>query len=143
MSQKKQHNRSRGQALLEFALTVTVLLLLVGGIVDVARMYFAYQTVSEAAHEGAIYGSLHAGDSAGINARIDKSSQVMEDAATSGNVTVNISYNTAPCANGTNTIEVKVTFDMALHMPLTMAMFGDSIPISATEQAVILQPACP
>ncbi len=140
---KQTQKSPRGQALLEFALTITVLLLLVGGIVDVARMYFAYQTVSEAAHEGAIYGSLHAGDDAGIVSRVTKSSQVMEDAASSGNVAVDITYDTAACANGTNVIKVKVTFDMALHMPVTMAMFGDSLPISATEQAVILQPSCP
>ena len=132
----------RGQALLEFALMVTILLMLVGGVIDIGRIYYAYQVVSEAAEEGALYASLHAGDNVGITTRVQRSSDVIQKAADAGIITVEVQYSGGQCANGTNMVEVDVTYNLALHMPLTMAMFGNSIPITGKERAVVLQPAC-
>ena len=44
---------SRGQALVEFALILPVLLLLIFGVVDAGRLIFTYNTVSNAARDGA------------------------------------------------------------------------------------------
>jgi Flp pilus assembly protein TadG len=44
--------RSRGQALAEFALILPILLLLLLGIVDMGRLIYAYNAVSNAAREG-------------------------------------------------------------------------------------------
>ncbi len=140
--EKHQRKPARGQALLEFALTITILLLLVGGVVDIARMYFAYQVASEAAHEGALYGALRPDEQANITTRVVKSSSITQDAASAGAIDVAITYTGDTCADGANSLEVKVTYRLKLHMPITMAMFGDEIAISAEEKAVILQPAC-
>lgn len=43
----------RGQALVEFALVLPLLLLLIFGVVDAGRLIFAYNTVSNAARNGA------------------------------------------------------------------------------------------
>ncbi len=48
-----------GSTLVEFALVAPVLLLLLIGIFDVARIVNAYVTVSHASREGAHYASLH------------------------------------------------------------------------------------
>ena len=139
----RQRRAPQGQALLEFALIVTVLLLMVGGIVDVARMYFAYQVASEAAHEGALFGALHADNEAAIRTRVVRSSDVMQAAADNGRIQVTVQTSEGKaCADGTNMVVVEVKYTLPLHMPVTMAMFGDEIPISATEQALVLQPAC-
>jgi Flp pilus assembly protein TadG len=45
--------RTRGQALVEFALVLPLLLLLVFGIVDAGRLIYAYNTVSNSARNGA------------------------------------------------------------------------------------------
>lgn len=50
-------SRPAGQSTVEFALTVPVLLLLLFGIVDVARVFQAYVTVQHAAREAARYAS--------------------------------------------------------------------------------------
>lgn len=49
----------RGTSLVEFALIAPLLLLLLIGIVDVARIVNAYVTVSHASREGAHWASLH------------------------------------------------------------------------------------
>lgn len=49
--------RSRGQALVELALILPVLLVMVAGAIDVGRLFFAYVTIEDAAKEGALYGA--------------------------------------------------------------------------------------
>ena len=48
--------RQRGQSLVEFALSSVVLLLLVGGLVDIGRAIYISEALSNAAREGARYG---------------------------------------------------------------------------------------
>jgi len=47
--------RSRGQALIEFALVLPLLLLLIVGAMDLGRMFFAKIVITNAAREGANY----------------------------------------------------------------------------------------
>lgn len=54
--------RSRSQALIEFALAITVFMVLVLGTFDLARAYVAWTVVSNAAREAARYGAAHVGD---------------------------------------------------------------------------------
>lgn len=51
-------NAQRGQSLVEMALTLPVVLMLLMGIMDFGRMMFLYSQVSNAAREGARYGSV-------------------------------------------------------------------------------------
>lgn len=51
--------RSRGQSLVEFALILPVLLLLLFGILDLGRGVYAYNTISNAAHQGARVASVN------------------------------------------------------------------------------------
>jgi Flp pilus assembly protein TadG len=53
----------RAQALVEFALSITVFMLLVVGTFDLARAYLAYTVVSNAAREAARYGVVHSTES--------------------------------------------------------------------------------
>jgi Flp pilus assembly protein TadG len=49
--------RQRGQSLVEFALSSVVLLLLVGGLVDIGRAIFISEALSNATREGARHGA--------------------------------------------------------------------------------------
>jgi Flp pilus assembly protein TadG len=49
----------RGQSLVEFALSSVVLLLLVGGLVDIGRAIYISEALSNAAREGARYGASY------------------------------------------------------------------------------------
>jgi hypothetical protein len=56
MHQATKQDAERGQALIEFALTVPIFLMLVFGIIDLARLIFAYTQVIDAARQGVRYG---------------------------------------------------------------------------------------
>lgn len=53
---RKHQPSQRGQALVEFALVAPILVILIFGFVDVARLYNAWVTIQGAAREGARYG---------------------------------------------------------------------------------------
>jgi hypothetical protein len=55
----KEAVREEGQATLEFALVILLLMLLVFGIVDFSRLLFAYATMANGVREGARYGIVH------------------------------------------------------------------------------------
>ena len=56
----------RGQGLLEFALVVVFLLLTMFAIIDFARVFFGYATMSNGVREGARYAIVHPDDLTGI-----------------------------------------------------------------------------
>ncbi len=58
--------RSKGQSVVELAISMPVLLLLLLGTVDMGRVFFDYIEMRNAVVEGATYGSRHPSDTAGI-----------------------------------------------------------------------------
>ncbi len=68
---RRGRGRARGQALVEFSLVFPLMLLLVFGLIDLGRVVYTNNALSEAAREGARYGSVQARsatDIAGIEA---------------------------------------------------------------------------
>lgn len=53
---KKRRRRERGQSLVEFAMIAPLLVILIFGFVDTARLYQAWVTIQGAAREGARFG---------------------------------------------------------------------------------------
>lgn len=51
--------RDRGQAMLEFALVLLLLLLILLGTIDFARLFFTWSSMANAAREGARFGTVH------------------------------------------------------------------------------------
>ena len=58
--------RERGQGLLEFALVVAFLAITMFAIIDFARVFFGYATMSNGVREGARYAVVHPEDDGGI-----------------------------------------------------------------------------
>jgi len=58
-----EQNKEQGQSLTEFAISLVVILLLLAGVVDLGRAFFAYIIIRDAAQEGAVYGAIHANES--------------------------------------------------------------------------------
>ena len=48
-----------GQSLVEIALTLTIAIIILSGILDLGRVYFTYLALQDAAAEGAAYGLIH------------------------------------------------------------------------------------
>lgn len=61
-------HRSRGQAIVESAMVLPILILLVMGVIDVGRVIFAHVALQEATQEGAIYGAYNPLAGASCNA---------------------------------------------------------------------------
>jgi hypothetical protein len=60
MRRLARRDRSRGQSLVEFALTLPILLLIIFGLIDLGRAVFISNSLAEAARDGARYGSVQA-----------------------------------------------------------------------------------
>lgn len=73
--------RERGQSLVELAIALPLFLIVLLGIIDFGRVFYAYVTITNASREGARYGSLHPLQEADIKQR------VMDEAAST--VTIN------------------------------------------------------
>jgi hypothetical protein len=63
---RTRRHASSGQDLVEFALIVPLLLLLLLGIAEFSLIIFSYDSIANAAREGARYGAVHPTDTTGI-----------------------------------------------------------------------------
>ena len=63
----KDRKKEKGQALVEFALTVILFLFLIFGIIEVGRLIFSVAAIRTAAREGARYGSAAGGLASGVD----------------------------------------------------------------------------
>ena len=63
--QSRTGRRSRGQAMVEFALVAPMLFLLLFGIIEAGRFIFYYQTLSHATREGARYAIVNGANTLG------------------------------------------------------------------------------
>lgn len=129
---------AQGQSLVELAISILVLIYLLSGAVEFGIAFFQFVQLRDAAQEGALYGSLNPGDTAGITARIQGSSDSPIDLTT---ITPAITYSGAQCEG--NGITVTLTFNHQVFMPFMSAIIGNTIPITATVTDTILTPICP
>jgi hypothetical protein len=151
------HNITRkpkegGQSMVELALTITLLMVLLSGTIDLGRAFFTWLTMRDAAQEGASYGSI-APPSASftcnpaasplpqICARVwDGVRDVVRNPETSIMVIVTVDH---ACLGGT--IKVDLIYPgFTLAMPFLGTVIGSqTIPIHATIDDTVLKPACP
>jgi hypothetical protein len=134
--------KEHGQSMVELALSITLLMALLAGTIDLGRAYFTWVALRDAAQEAASYGSIRPGDVSGMRARVwDNLEQVSRNP--SSDVTVDVSYGGSLCFG--HTIQIDVRFPQ---FPITMPFLGtilgsQVIPIHATVNDTILSPMCP
>lgn len=124
----------RGQSLVEFALVLPLLVLLLGGVLELGRLFFAYVAVTDAAAEGATYASIYPTSTL---------QQITEraQAATGGMVQLSTSMIQVnrPSLTAGSPITVTVTYPFSLVTPLLSDIVpGGSIPLRATAVGVVL-----
>jgi Flp pilus assembly protein TadG len=152
-------HRSRGQALVEFALVIPVFILVLSGILDFGFMLFSRMTVINAAREGARVAAMTSDPGtmvAAARSRAISAGQSAGMAIASGDVTVeclqttsasySASTRTPKCTwtlhTDTNTlgaqtgdsVSVKVDYTYRTFFPL---LFGTSFTLSSTVQMVL------
>lgn len=130
----------RGQSLTEMAITLTILLTLLAGVLDLGRAYYTFLTLRDAAAEGAAYGSFDPTNSSEIEARVRRESPGgMVDL---NSVSVSSTVIGLPCRGGG--IEVTVVTDYLLLTPFVGSIAGtQTLPLEAKVTNTILSPACP
>ena len=118
----RRREPGRGQAIVEMAIVLPLLLLLFVGIIDFGRIYYTTMTVAHAARAGAQYGAQNNGTSTDINgmqqAGLDAAGDVPGVTVTarqycqcaSGQV-VDCILDTDTCAEGVPQLFVEVTAD--------------------------------
>jgi hypothetical protein len=140
--------KERGQSMVELALSFTVLLFLLMGVVDLGRAFFAFQAMRDAAQEGAVYGSMFPLDSNGNF----NSNGIINRVKFSSSKPVNLNdpfIRVDPSYIGTKIcygsgIRVDVYWDsFPLLFPFWEPLFGiNSVPIHARVEDTILRPPC-
>lgn len=129
--------RTRGQGLVEFAVGISLLLILLAGVLDLGRAYFTYISLRDAAQEGALYGSIAPPDAAGIRSRVRGNSAWPVDFSTFTDDQIQVDLLGPACAG--NGIKVTVKLDFVLVAPF---LGGKTLPLSADATDTILQPPC-
>ncbi len=114
-----QVRKQRGQSLVEFALVLPLLILLLGGVLELGRAFFAYVAVTDAAAEGATYASIYPASS--IQEITDRA-----QAATSGLIQLAPSMIQVerPSLTAGAPITVTITYPFTLVTPI----LGDLVP---------------
>jgi Flp pilus assembly protein TadG len=132
--------RERGQSFVELAMSLVILLLLVGGVVDLGRAFFTFMALRDSVQEGALYGSINPTLTQEIKNHVLDSSDMIPDLISSDDITVKV-IGTACTGNG---IRVTASYnDFPITMPFMGAVLGSqTIPISATVTDTILSPGC-
>lgn len=144
-SYPKKSEEKKAQSLVEFAISLLLILTILTGAVEVSLALFEYVTIRDAAQEGALYGSVNPQDTVGIqNRTIDAANDGVS--LTTGNIIVKMSG--GPCEGSTipgvtNTITVTITYPHHVIMPLAGTFLGQQINLSANVTDTILSPICP
>lgn len=152
---------ARGQSLVELAISLVVLLYLLAGAAEFAIALFQYVQLRDAAQEGALYGSIHPTDTAGIitRARNSSSSPInLQNPAVTIDIYIDddptedddpldtvddIPYTDADYADKAcegHGVKVVVSYDHTVFMPFMPRIIGDTIELKATVTDTILTP---
>jgi Flp pilus assembly protein TadG len=143
------HEKERGQNLLELALSMVLLLLLLAGIFDLGRAIFTLMALQDAAEEGVVYGIAFPDQCGNIENRVryDLSTGVRPE-ATSVSVQIKNSSGAFVDCSSISTAEVvagremlvEVSQDFQITMPFIGSVIGQTIPLRATANGVLLRP---
>lgn len=135
---KVGYRHQRGQALVEFALGITFLLILLVGVIDLGRAFFIYISMLDAAQEGAAYGSISPLDVSGIRQRVRETSGGPIAFTSFPDDKIDVLASGSICAG--DGIKVIVEYDFEFIAPF---ISGTTLSLSAEVEDTILQPPCP
>lgn len=136
----RARDASPGQAIIEFAIVLPVMLLIALGAIDVGRVFFDYIGIRNAAMDGAVYGARHPSDLAGAEQRVRD--HFLPNAIPAG---LGITRSASANCTGTNSLNqdgfVTVTVTRTFS-PLSLAMLqlagpgtGWTFPVTSTAKA--------
>lgn len=142
--------RSKGQSLVEFALSATLMIFLLLATIDFGLAFFSWISLRDAAQEGATFGSifppLNAGDTAALDAirlrvKSAATTPVNLGTLTDGQIVITVfdaSNNWTPCPG--SGVRVTVTYPYRVITPMISSFINSpTIPVTATVTNTILR----
>jgi hypothetical protein len=139
----------RGQSLVELAVVLPVLLLLLGGAIDLGRAFFARTAIENAAKEGAFFGATRpecddsasgCGDPANVEWHVENESPGLAVTWTAECFSGSLPVALTAC-DADDTYRVTVNHRFTLVTPLLGALFGSGIDLTSTATAVVFSDA--
>lgn len=137
----------RGQSLVEFALVLPILLLLIGGAVDLGRLFYAQIAISNAAKEGAFFGATSPGcaepgsgctDPRTVSWHVEQETIGLSAVShTTECLHAGAPVSLASCQED-DVYEVGVSYTFSLATPILSGIFGGAIPLHASATSVVL-----
>lgn len=118
--------RYRGQAAVELALILPVMLLILMGMLDLGRLFYYEEAMANAAREGARYGAANPDKT---KADIIEKTKAEAPDITSSALTVDV--NCSDITSGKNR-KVTVEYQFELMTPIMQGIVGNQIKLSAT-----------
>jgi Flp pilus assembly protein TadG len=140
---KQEHDdpgSQKGQSLVEMAIMMVVLLIILGGVLDLGRMYFTYLALQNAAGEGAAYGAINPEwEDNGDNADPDNITYRVQTESTGSlidwsNTLVDV---TVPTIAGGSPLTVSVTYTYTVITPMIQVITGEEVRLRATDTQLI------
>jgi Flp pilus assembly protein TadG len=132
--------RRPGQASIEFAIGLTMFLILVVGAVDLGRAVWVWNTMAHAAREAARYGSMPTHTSTQIR------DYAVARATGIGLTSANVTVTRGVCGTPSSPIVVSITYSFApINLPIAAAWGGGAtIPLNASSSMYVEQgvPPC-
>lgn len=136
INSEKDQSSQKGQSLVEMAVMMVVLLLILGGVLDLGRLYFTYLALQNASGEGAAYGAIYpqwidSGDNSDPNnieyrVRTESTGTLIDWSDTA--VTVDV-----PSLAGGAPITVSVSYTYTVITPMIQVITGETIKLTATD----------
>ena len=116
--------KRKGQAAVELALILPVILLILMGLLDLGRLFYFEVAITNAAREGARYGAAHPEKT---------KAQIIEQAKNEASPIspLDVEVNCQAITSGNNR-KVKVDYQFALITPIMQGIVGNQITLSAT-----------
>lgn len=144
--------RRRGQALVEFAIVLPIMLVLAAAAIDAGRLFFAYVTIESAAKEGALYGatrpqcdvsSKDCPDPSNVAwhltqdlSGLTSTAHVIECVDAASGLTKPV----ADCSSG-DTYRVSVSYPFSPITPVAGTFLGSVLTLRSSQSAVVLNPS--
>ncbi len=149
----------RGQSFVEMAFGMVVLVILLGGLIDMGRAFLILVSVENAAGEGALFGATHptcltndhaptscVGDE-NVRERVQQEGKPIID-LTGANSNIDIFVNDVPLADdpdivGGATVTIKVQYRYSPITPLGFMIWGNEAEVRAEASQELLSPPPP
>lgn len=128
---KATRRGEKGQAVVEMALVLPVLVLLVVGTMEFGRLFGAYLTIAHAAREGARLGIAGASD-AEIEDAVRGQAEHLDGAADPQRLVVSVSPPAPERVPGETTLTVTVTYEFRFVLPWIVGRTDPSFPLRSS-----------